>query len=84
MTCVTNKKCYETKEIANEALIQNRTRNHHAPNNGPINVYQCHECGNYHFTSKGPSSDILNSEEVKHKIEIGKEASYWEDKYRRR
>ncbi|MEQ6119878.1 hypothetical protein [Reichenbachiella sp. MALMAid0571] len=84
MNCVTNKRCYETKEMAEEALIQNRSRNHHAPNTGPVNVYHCHECGNYHFTSKGPSSEILNAEDVKRKIALGKEASYWEDKYRRR
>lgn len=84
MKCSTHKVCYETREMAVEALIQNRSRYHHASNSGPLNVYQCDSCGLFHFTSKGPAHEALTSEENKKRIELGREASYWEDKYRRK
>ncbi|MEL7005882.1 MAG: hypothetical protein AAFN93_24610 [Bacteroidota bacterium] len=82
-TCVTNKRCYDSREIAEEALIENRSRYHHSSKSGPINVYLCELCGCYHFTSKGEQSDILKSQESKKRIDLQREANFWESKSRR-
>jgi hypothetical protein len=80
MSCITNKVCYDTQEIAEEALIQNRSRYYHDDNSGPINVYLCRECGNYHFTSQGEPNKLIKSN--KGKINSNREANYWERKLR--
>ena len=83
-SCVTHKQCYDSREIAEEALIQNRARYHHGPQSGPINVYQCEFCGSYHFTSKGEPSEILKSGTSQKRINLQKEANFWEDKFKKR
>jgi len=78
--CATHKVCFESKGLAEEALIQNQSQNQHRAGGGPINVYQCRDCGYYHFTSKGAVSDVLS--ENKHQISRNREASFWERKLR--
>ncbi len=80
MGCVTGKTCFDSMEIAEEALIQNRIRNYHVDGMGPINVYQCENCGSWHFTSKGEPSKLLSLKETKERIRKGGEAYYWERK----
>ncbi|MEL6558418.1 MAG: hypothetical protein AAFQ94_09555 [Bacteroidota bacterium] len=82
MNCVTGKRSYYTKELAEEALIANRSRYHHGDDSGPINVYQCEHCNQWHFTSKGPKSELLESPDVKKNINLNREANYWERKLR--
>ena len=82
MDCVTGKRAYYSKELAEEALIANRSRCHHNEESGPINVYQCNDCNNWHFTSKGPKSELLMSADVKKDINLSREAGYWERKLR--
>ncbi len=64
MKCVTGKNAYESEEVAREALIQNRIRFNHRQGSGPINIYQCSDCQEWHFTSKGVEADFLNDDEV--------------------
>lgn len=80
MSCVTGKRQYNTRNIAEEALIHARARNGYRPNSGPIAVYQCDDCGLWHFTSKGATSDILKSPETQKKIKDQYEAEYWSRK----
>jgi len=82
MNCSTGKRSFLTKELAEEALISNRSRFHHNDESGPINVYLCNDCGNYHFTSKGPKSALLDDEKVQNHINLNREAGYWERKLR--
>ena len=82
MNCVTGKRSFYNRELAEEALLQNWSRNYHSQGNGPINVYQCEHCGNYHFTSKGEINQILTTEDNKKRINLSREANYWEDKFK--
>ena len=82
MGCVTGKTCYDSLEIAEEALIQNRIRNFHREGSGPINVYQCDLCETWHFTSKGEPSEILAHPDTQERIRKGGEAYFWENKLR--
>ena len=69
---------YETQLLAVEALIQNHIINNYRAGQGPINVYQCDECGNWHFTSKGVKSEIFDDPEMIKMIEREKRALNWE------
>ncbi|MFY0626228.1 MAG: hypothetical protein JXR07_08040 [Reichenbachiella sp.] len=57
--CSTGKKSHDTLELAEESLIENHIRFNHPFGSGPINVYQCSECGYFHFTSQGEINPIL-------------------------
>ncbi len=83
MSCPTHKVCYDTRELAEEALLQNHARFYHT-GTGPVNVYACDYCGSYHFTSKGEVHELLRDDKNKKRIELGREANYWEEKYRRK
>ena len=80
MDCVTKKVCFATKELAEEALINNRVRF----NTGPNNIYQCDDCGYYHFTSQGSVHSSLADKETKERIKRETDAGFWEDKFRKR
>ena len=58
LICPTAKRIYLTEGLAEEALIDAHSRNNYA-GSGPIAVYQCEDCGYYHFTSKGKMNEKL-------------------------
>lgn len=80
MKCVTKKVGFSSPEEASKALVQARAKYSH----GPVNFYYCTYCGSYHLTSKGKANEILSSEETKSKINKEAQASYWEDKLKRK
>ena len=51
--CSSGKVVYHSFSLAEDALIDAWIRNSYSMDNGPVNVYQCDDCGNFHFTSKG-------------------------------
>jgi hypothetical protein len=77
ITCSSNKKVYLTEDIAEEALIQAHMLFDYSKGGGPIAVYRCEDCGNYHLTSKG----IMNSKLADYlkggKLDRDKEAERW-------
>ena len=77
--CSTQKRPYDDETMAVEALIQWYIRND-SRSAGPTNVYQCEECGYWHFTSKGGLHEKLLDPEVKKYIEREKRAFEWEQK----
>lgn len=82
MGCVTGKRQYETKALAEEALVAHRSRFIFRDESGPIAVYQCDDCGEWHFTSQGPMSEVLKSSDTKKRIETQHDAEYWSRKLR--
>jgi hypothetical protein len=80
--CVTQKKCYSTKEIAEDALIEAWIGFDYSRGNGPVAVYQCDDCGEFHLTSSGPMngrlSDAINSGFIKRQ----KDANQWITKFK--
>jgi ABC-type ATPase with predicted acetyltransferase domain len=75
---------YDSKEIAEEVLLETWSRFEFASNNGPVAVYQCEDCGRYHLTSKGPMNEKLAQALREGKIQRQKEANRWADKLKRR
>ena len=80
MRCSTGKRCFAGESVALEALIQNHIINDYLPNEGPVNVYECHQCGYWHFTSKGLKNAIFKDADTLKRIQQERRANYWERK----
>jgi hypothetical protein len=79
---VTRKVAYDSEAIALEALFQHHIRQHHPDGRGPINIYECDHCGQWHFTSKGDRHPELDTPEGKARIKKEREGTYWERRLR--
>lgn len=82
LTCRTGKRVYQTESLAEEALIDAHSRNRYS-GTGPISIYQCKECGYYHFTSKGPMSKRLADAIASGKIMLQQQANEWSRKWKK-
>ena len=82
--CSSGKRMYPTQEIAEDALIETRTRFDFNEGDGPVSVYLCDECGCYHLTFNGPMNAKLASAFTDGLIKRQKEANHWSDKFRRK
>jgi hypothetical protein len=82
LTCRTGKRVYQTETIAEEALIDTHSR-HQYSGTGPIAIYQCEECGYYHFTSKGQMNKRLAQQIASGKIKLQQKANEWSRKWRK-
>ena len=82
LICPTAKRIYLTEGLAEEALIDAHSRNNYA-GSGPIAVYQCEDCGYYHFTSKGKMNEKLAQQLASGKIKLQQEANRWTEKLKK-
>ena len=81
--CASNKKVYATRELAEEALIEAHSQFEYK-GGGPIAVYQCEDCGYFHFTSKGPVNQKLAEQLKGGNIKRAREANQWLHKIKKR
>jgi hypothetical protein len=81
--CASNKKVYPSKEIAEEALIEAHSQFDYK-GGGPVGVYQCEDCGNFHFTSKGPMNQKLAELIKDGKLNRTREANQWLNKIKKK
>jgi hypothetical protein len=82
--CSTGKVIYVTQTLAEDALIDAWGRNNYKIGSGPVNVYQCDDCGNFHFTSKGAMNDRLKKECDSGQIAKNQRAFDLERKFKKR
>ncbi len=82
LKCSTSKIIYQTKALAEDALLDAHSRNQYA-GTGPVAVYQCEECGYYHFTSKGKMNETLAQQIASGKIRRQQEANQWINKLKK-
>ncbi|WP_436516273.1 hypothetical protein [Ekhidna sp. To15] len=75
--CITGKRTYADESLALEALVQHHIINEYPANQGPRNVYQCSDCLNWHFTSKGNASPLDDSD-IRSRIKRERLANQWE------
>ena len=78
--CISGKRTYGSQEVAEDALIEAWTRFKFAHNNGPVAVYRCDDCGEYHLTSQGPVNPRLAQAIAEGKIQRQQEADRWTNK----
>lgn len=70
------------EDIAVEALIQAHTQFNYGKGSGPVAVYKCEDCGNYHLTSQGLMNATLASHLKEGKIDKAIEAEKWTRKFK--
>lgn len=81
--CVTGKKMYSTKEMAEQALIQAWVKNDYPSGKGPVAVYLCNDCHEFHLTSSGSKNSTLEQFIKEGKLKLQKEAEYWASKFKK-
>lgn len=84
LKCVSGKYRYPSQLLAEDALIELWSRNDYPAGRGPVSVYQCEDCGDFHFTSKGEMNPRLLEAIASKKISLQKEANKWLDKFKKR
>ena len=84
MKCASNKKVFQTAEIAEDALIEAHKQFEYSNGNGPVGVYRCEDCGYYHLTSKGPTNERLVILLKDGKVNRHREANQWLDRIKRK
>jgi hypothetical protein len=82
--CVTGKRIYPTQEIAEEVLIQAWITYDYRNGRGPVAVYQCADCGQYHLTSTGEINPKLALYLKEGRIKVQKEANRWMERFKKR
>lgn len=84
LRCSSGKNKYHSEEAAEDALLELWLKNNYGSGQGPVGVYRCDDCGEFHLTSKGVMTgrllDIIRSEKFKRQ----QEAKNWEEKIKRK
>ncbi len=80
--CTTGKLMYASLQLAEDALIDARIKYDYAKGFGPVGVYRCDDCGQYHITSQGVMNERLAQYIREGKIEREKEATRWTRKWK--
>ena len=75
-SCPSGKRAFVTEVQAEEALIDTRTRRGD-DRQGPVGVYRCEDCGQFHLTSKGPMNARLAQYIKDGKLKLNQEANRW-------
>lgn len=84
MKCASNKKVFQTAQMAEDALIEAHKQFEYSSGNGPVAVYRCEDCGYYHLTSKGPMNERLSNLLKDGKVNRDREANQWLDRIKRK
>jgi hypothetical protein len=81
--CVTGKKMYLTRTMAEQALIGAWVKNDYPSGAGPVAVYRCEDCKQFHLTSTGSMDPTLAAFIRDGKLKLEKEAAYWAAKFKK-
>jgi len=82
MKCTTGKRLYLTEQLAEEALIEAHIHFDYRSGGGPVAVYRCDDCGNFHLTSRGPMNVRLSQMITNGSVKKLKEAVRWQEKFK--
>jgi hypothetical protein len=83
-SCITGKKAFITYELAEEALLEAHRRYQYGRTSGPVAVYHCEDCGNYHLTSQGVMNEKLARYLTEGKGKRDQEAYHWTEKMKKK
>lgn len=75
--CLTGKKGYQSQSLAEDALIEAHIQYDYGNRTGPVNVYKCEECGQYHLTSRGETNPRLETFRKEGHLGKHKQAAQW-------
>ncbi len=80
--CSYGKRSYSSEAIAVEALIEAHVHFNYGKRSGPVAVYQCDECGQFHLTSTGTINEKLQQYLADGTLEKLRRARVWSDKWK--
>jgi ABC-type ATPase with predicted acetyltransferase domain len=83
-TCSTGKRVYQTEQQAMDALLEAYALYEYRSGGGPVSVYQCDDCGCFHFTSKGNIHPVLAEHLKSNQAKTSQEAARWLNKLKRK
>jgi len=84
MGCSTRKYEYISKDMAEDALIDQHIYKGFLPHEGPQDVYECDICGYWHMTSRNATRNARLQEEIDSgEMKRKQTASRWEGGFRR-
>jgi hypothetical protein len=66
--------------MAETALLEARARYSYGNKTGPVAVYQCDDCGQYHLTSAGPVNEKLAEAQSSGILKRQQVAQVWIDR----
>jgi hypothetical protein len=75
---------YPSEAIAEEALLAAWTTYTYKQGDGPIAVYRCEDCGEYHLTSRGPINPRLAKSLENGEITRLKDSETWMSKFNKK
>jgi len=79
MSCSTHKYEYLTRELAEDALIDQHIYKGFLPHEGPQNIYECEICNSWHLTSKSTQrNESLQKQMDSGELRRKQDASSWE------
>lgn len=81
-SCPSSKRAYLTQQMAEDVLIDLWNNNDYATGQGPVNIYQCEDCGMFHLTSKGETNEKLKKHLAEGNHRLHRTASRWKDKFK--
>ena len=84
MNCSSGKRSYHSLELAEEALIGAHIAYHYPNGSGPMDVYLCDDCGQYHLTSSGAMNLRLKQMLEEGTIQKQRDASWWEGRIKKK
>lgn len=80
--CITGKRLYINENLAEDALIEAHINFEYRASSGPVAIYKCDECGNYHLTSHGEMNKRLALQLQSGFIQKQKQAARWQGKWK--
>ncbi|MBK8293023.1 MAG: hypothetical protein IPK96_20870 [Flammeovirgaceae bacterium] len=80
--CKTGKRLYVNETLAEDALLDAHINFDYRAGSGPVAIYQCEECGNYHLTSHGEMNKRLALQLQNGFIQKQKQAAGWQDRWK--
>lgn len=81
--CPSGKKGFSTESLAIDALIDANIRYEYPRGDGPVAIYRCEDCGQYHLTSRGPEHARLTECRNNGSLARSKEAYHWTTKLKK-
>lgn len=81
--CSSGKRAYGSESLAVEALIEAHIQFNYRSGNGPMSIYQCDECGQYHLTSKGLMNDRLAAALKDGSIARQRAVVQWQERFKK-
>lgn len=81
--CPSGKRVYSSEALAEDALLEAHIQFDYRPGYGPIAVYRCEDCGQFHLTSKGTMNTRLAESIRNGYLKKQRDSIRWEQQFKK-